>query len=56
LVFADEERQALNLRLGLNALLKGVARREIDTVAAWSVDRLGRSLPDLLDLLRELHS
>jgi DNA invertase Pin-like site-specific DNA recombinase len=25
-------------------------------VAAWSVDRLGRSLPDLLDFLRELHA
>jgi DNA invertase Pin-like site-specific DNA recombinase len=25
-------------------------------VAAWSVDRLGRSLTDLLDFLRELHS
>jgi DNA invertase Pin-like site-specific DNA recombinase len=45
-----------NDRPGLNALLKAVARREIDMVAAWSVDRLGRSLPDLLDLLRELHS
>ena len=25
-------------------------------VAAWSVDRLGRSLTDLLDLLGELHA
>jgi DNA invertase Pin-like site-specific DNA recombinase len=25
-------------------------------VAAWSVDRLGRSLIDLLDFLRELHA
>jgi DNA invertase Pin-like site-specific DNA recombinase len=25
-------------------------------VAAWSVDRLGRSLTDLLDFLRELHA
>jgi DNA invertase Pin-like site-specific DNA recombinase len=25
-------------------------------VAAWSVDRLGRSLTDLLDILRELHA
>jgi DNA invertase Pin-like site-specific DNA recombinase len=29
---------------GLDALLKAVARREIDMVAAWSVDQLGRSL------------
>jgi predicted site-specific integrase-resolvase len=27
-------------RPGLDALLKGVARREFDMVAAWSVDRL----------------
>jgi predicted site-specific integrase-resolvase len=35
----------------LDALLKSVARREVDMVAAWSVDRLGRSLMDLLDFL-----
>jgi len=43
-------------RPGLDALMKTVARREIDMVAAWSVDRLGRSLSDLLVLLQELHS
>ncbi len=42
-------------RPGLDALLKGVARREFDLVAAWSVDRLGRSLPDLINILGELH-
>jgi DNA invertase Pin-like site-specific DNA recombinase len=40
----------------LDALLKGVARKEFDVVAAWSVDRLGRSLIDLVSLLQELHS
>jgi DNA invertase Pin-like site-specific DNA recombinase len=43
-------------RPGLDALLKGVTRREFDMVAAWSVDRLGRSLTDLLDVLGELHT
>ena len=43
-------------RPGLDALMKAVARREIDMVAAWSVDRLGRSLIDFLDFLRELHA
>jgi DNA invertase Pin-like site-specific DNA recombinase len=43
-------------RPALVRLLKGVARREFDLVAAWSVDRLGRSLADLLALLAELHS
>ena len=43
-------------RPALDGLLKSVARREVDMVAAWSVDRLGRSLTDLLDCLRELHA
>jgi DNA invertase Pin-like site-specific DNA recombinase len=37
-------------------LLKGVARRDFDIVAAWSVCRLGRSLSDLISLLGELRS
>jgi DNA invertase Pin-like site-specific DNA recombinase len=43
-------------RPGLDALLKGVARREFDLVAAWSVCRLGRSLSDLVVLLNELQA
>lgn len=43
-------------RPGLDALLKGVAHREFDVVAAWSVCRLGRSLPDLIGLLGELQA
>jgi DNA invertase Pin-like site-specific DNA recombinase len=43
-------------RPGLDRLLKAVARKEIDIVAAWSVDRLGRSLVDLLGFLGELHA
>jgi DNA invertase Pin-like site-specific DNA recombinase len=43
-------------RPGLDRLLKGVTRGEFDLVAAWSVDRLGRSLTDLLSLLGELHT
>lgn len=41
-------------RPGLDALLRAVTRREVDLVATWSVDRLGRSLPDLVALLGEL--
>ena len=41
-------------RPGLDAMLKGVTRGEYDVVAAWSVCRLGRSLPDLVGLLAEL--
>jgi DNA invertase Pin-like site-specific DNA recombinase len=43
-------------RPGLDAMLKGVARREFDIVAAWSVDRLGRSLQDLIGMLGELQA
>jgi DNA invertase Pin-like site-specific DNA recombinase len=43
-------------RPGLDALLKGVTRREYDIVAAWSVCRLGRSLPDLIGFLGELQA
>jgi DNA invertase Pin-like site-specific DNA recombinase len=41
-------------RPGLNSLVEGVTRREFDKVMAWSVDRLGRSLPDLLSFMGEL--
>lgn len=40
----------------LDAMLKAVARKEFDVVASWSVDRLGRSLLDLITMLKELHS
>jgi DNA invertase Pin-like site-specific DNA recombinase len=43
-------------RPGFDALLKAAVRREFDLVAAWSVDRLGRSLLDLLNFLVELHA
>ena len=43
-------------RRQFDALLHGVARREFDMIAAWSVDRLGRSLQDLLAFLLELQS
>lgn len=45
-----------NQRPGLDALMKGVARGQYDVVAAWSVDRLGRSLSDLVALLGELQA
>src|ERR1700720_749361 len=45
-----------NGRPGFDGMMKAVTRREIDMVAAWSVDRLGRSLTDLLEVLGELHA
>jgi DNA invertase Pin-like site-specific DNA recombinase len=39
-----------------DALLRGVTRNEFDVVAAWSVDRLGRSLQDLVGFLVDLQA
>ena len=39
-----------------DALLHAVARKEFDMIAAWSVDRLGRSLQDLVGFLGDLQS
>jgi DNA invertase Pin-like site-specific DNA recombinase len=39
-----------------DALLHGVARKEFDMIAARSVDRLGRSLQDLVGFLSDLQS
>jgi len=41
-------------RPAFDRLLRAVVRRKIDVVAAWSVDRLGRSLQDLIGFLGEL--
>ena len=37
-------------------LLKAIARRDVDMVAAWSVDRLGRSLQHLVPFLSDLQA
>lgn len=39
-----------------DALLKDATRRKFDMVAAWSVDRLGRSLQDLVGFLSEIQA
>jgi DNA invertase Pin-like site-specific DNA recombinase len=41
-------------RPAFDRLLQGVIRKDFDIVAAWSVDRLGRSLQHLLNFLSEL--
>src|SRR5207344_2354156 len=41
-------------RPGYERLCRGIARREFDQVSAWSVDRLGRSLQNLVAFLGEL--
>ncbi|KAA0676359.1 recombinase family protein [Roseomonas genomospecies 6] len=58
-VFRDEGisgAKGRDQRPGFDRLLKGVARREFDLIAAWSVDRLGRSLQDLVAFLGEINA
>jgi DNA invertase Pin-like site-specific DNA recombinase len=43
-------------RPGLDAMLKDATRGRFDVVMAWAMDRLGRSLSDLLDTLGELEA
>ena len=43
-------------RPAFDKLCRDAARREFDMVVAWLVDRLGRSLQDLVGFLSELHA
>jgi DNA invertase Pin-like site-specific DNA recombinase len=43
-------------RPAMKRMMEGIARRQFDMVAAWSVDRLGRSLIDLIGFLKEMHA
>ena len=43
-------------RPGFDALCRDAAKRQFDVVMAWSVDRLGRSLQDLVGFLSEIHA
>jgi len=43
-------------RPAFDRLLKDATRRKFDVIMAWSVDRLGRSLQDLVGFLGEVHA
>ncbi len=43
-------------RPALDAAMKDAVRRRFDVLAAWSVDRLGRSLQDLVATLQDLRA
>ncbi len=43
-------------RPAFDALCRDATKRQFDVVMAWSVDRLGRSLQDLVAFLSELHA
>ena len=43
-------------RTGFDNVIKGAVKKDYDTILVWSVDRLGRSLQDLVSFLNEVHS
>lgn len=43
-------------RPAFDAMCKDAARREFDVIMSWSVDRLGRSLQDLVGFLGDIHA
>ncbi|WP_344759746.1 recombinase family protein [Luteimonas lutimaris] len=58
-VFADEGISGAKSRAdrpALDKVLRMVTRRQVDMVAAWSVDRLGRSMRDLLDTMDSIRA
>ena len=58
-VFRDEGisgAKGRDQRPGFDALLNAIARHEVQIAAAWSVDRLGRSLSDLVAFLNDIQA
>src|SRR5262249_54496674 len=45
-----------NGRPGLDSMLKDASRWKFDIIMAWAIDRLGRSLSDLLDTIQHLEA
>jgi DNA invertase Pin-like site-specific DNA recombinase len=43
-------------RPGLDQMLKDASRRKFDVIMSWAIDRLGRSLIDLLGTIQTLES
>jgi len=58
-VYADEGisgAKGRDRRPQLDLMLKDAVRHRFDVVMVWAVDRLGRSLPDLVGSMQELHA
>lgn len=43
-------------RPALDSLFKMIQRKEVDVVMSWSIDRLGRSIKNLVELMNEIQS
>ena len=54
--FVDRVSGAVDSRPALKRLLQQARRRRIDVLVVWSLDRLGRSLRHLVELLDELRA
>jgi DNA invertase Pin-like site-specific DNA recombinase len=57
-VYADQGisgAKGRDARPQLDLMLKDAVRRRFEVVMVWAVDRLGRSLPDLISNMQELH-
>jgi DNA invertase Pin-like site-specific DNA recombinase len=52
--YVDTISGAKNTRPALSSLLADARRRKFDAVAVWKIDRLGRSVVHLLEVLNEL--
>jgi DNA invertase Pin-like site-specific DNA recombinase len=52
-ISGSKQREA---RPGLDAMLNDAQRRRFDVVMAWAIDRLGRSLVDLLSTIQTLET
>src|SRR5215468_11032300 len=48
--------KARDKRPALDAMLNDASRRKFDVVMAWAIDRVGRSLIDLLAIIQHLES
>lgn len=56
--FADEGisgAKGRDKRPGLDRMLKDACRGKFDVVLCWAIDRLGRSLPHLLEVMQAMH-
>ena len=54
-VYSDTASGATDSRPQLDQMMVSVARKEVDVVMAWSVDRLSRSLQHLVTMLTAMH-
>ena len=58
-IFTDEGisgSKGRDFRTGFDNIIIGAIKKDFDIILCWSVDRIGRSLQDLVSFLNEIHS